>query len=111
MFTLQEKFVNEVLGDVLTRIREVFDKKVSDLHRKKQKISDLKVRHLKEIYEELVKTFRDDFQNYIKGNVKDLKMTNFDYIIEKFVEPHVKWMYKMIKATYHDEHAQPVLSK
>ncbi len=110
MFTLQEKFVNEVLGDVLQRIREVFDKKISELHRKKQKISDLKVRHLKEIYEELVKTYHEDFENYISGNVKDLKMTNFDYIIEKFVEPHVKWMYKMIKATYHDEHSELAIS-
>lgn len=104
MFTLHEKFVNEVLGDVLVRIREAFDKKIETLHKKNQKISDLKLRHLKEIYEELVKTYRDDFENYIKGNVKEIKMTNFDYMIEKFVEPHVKWMYKVIKATYHDEH-------
>ena len=107
MFSAQEKFMNEFLGDIFQRIREVFDRKIDELHNRNKKISDLKLKHLKEIYDELVKTYRADFENYIKGNVKEIKLTNFEFLFEKFIEPHIKWMYKMLKTTYHEEHDEP----
>jgi len=92
--------LNEIVGDILQKIRESFDKKIEELKRKRQKITDLKLHHAKEIVEELGKAFYEDYQNYLKGNMKQLKLVNYDFIVKNFIEPHVKWMYKVMKESY-----------
>jgi hypothetical protein len=109
MLNTNEKFVNEILGDVLKRIREAFEEKIKKLHERNKKISDLRLKHVKEIYGDLVDTFHKDFDSYMQGNIKNFKLNDFDYMFRTFVEPHVKWMYKLIKSTYHEEHDEEAI--